>query len=205
MPYVETNEAMPPDVGPVLREWDERVRAEVAFTAPAYDERAALWAAGVFYRTCQMSVDREPGEVLVRKVLAEPCPVPRGPATDYSVDLVFRFLPDLLRLAEQRAPGDAATDVLRSWAREWPLSSVSVTVEGATPADEILEQPSLRRLYLDRIFERKAKDRLTDPRLRRWVAADAGPHAELEARFASFVPAPAPAPEPARAAPPSFS
>lgn len=192
-PYSEVEEKFPSEVDSLLREWDGRVRAEMSFMAPAYEEGAALWAAGSFYRACQLVMDREPGEAVVREALASSCPAPRGAATDYSVDLVFRFLPDLLGYAEQRAPGDAAMDVLRGWAREWPLSSVGLAVETAPPADDILGHPSLRRLYLDRIFERRAKDRMADPRLRRWLEADAGPHAELEARLTALAPVAAPA------------
>lgn len=195
MPFVEAagdGADVPADAADVLREWEARWREEVADVAPAFDAAAAGWAARMFWRASQFLMDREPGEDVVRRVLAEVCPRARGAGADYSVDLVFRFLPDLLRLAEQRAPQDALTEILRGWALEWPLSSAGVAVGTATVSAEVLAHPALRRLYLDRIFACGAKDRLNEPGLRRWIEADAGSHVELAPKAAALTLAPTP-------------
>ena len=209
LPYaadgVAVTEAVTGDAAHLLREREERVREDLAGEAPPYDAGAAGWAARAFYRACQFLVDREPGEEVVRAALAPACPSAPGASTAYSVDLVFCFLPDLLRLAEQRAPGEALTVLLRGWAREWPLSSVGAAAGDVTPGDDVLAQPALRRLYLDRIVERGAKDRLGSPALRRWIEADAGAYPELAGKFAILAPSPAPAPTPASISLPSSS
>lgn len=202
-PFAEPVKTPSPDAAEILRTWETREREELAGEAPAHLPAASGWAAAMLYHACQFLVDREADEATVRRVLAEPCPAPRGPAVEYSVDLVFRFLPDLLRLAEQRAPADALTEILRGWAREWPLSSVGVVIEPATPPGAFWAEASLRRLYLDRVFARGAKDRMGDPAVRGLVEADAGPHREFSAGLAAALPVSNVAP--IRAAPLSLS
>jgi MoxR-vWA-beta-propeller ternary system domain bpX4 len=185
-PFVRAETTLPADAAGFLRDRDELVRAELADGAPALDRAAADWAALQFYHACQFFADRDPVEALVRQVLAVPCPGGPSAERDYSVDLVFRFLPDLIALAEQRAPGDALTAILREWARAWPLSSVGYVIPADVPGvgeGAFMDNVALRRLYLDRIFARSAKDRLADSRVRRQIAADAGPHSELLARL----------------------
>ncbi len=198
MPYVADGAAITEpvtgDAARLLREREERVREDLAGVAPLYDAVAAGWAARAFHRACQFLVDREPGEEVVRAALAPACPSAPGASTAYSVDLIFGFLPDLLRLAEQRAPGEALTALLRGWARAWPLSSVGIAAGEVTAGDEVLAQPALRRLYLDRIVARGAKDRLGSSGLRRWIEADAGAYPELAGKFSILTPSPAPPP-----------
>lgn len=185
-PNTPDEPGLPPDADALLRDWIERDADELAFSAPRPDPRALAWAARHFFRACQLLADREPGEAEVRRALALRCPASPGPETDYAVDLVFRFLPDLLELAVQRAPGDALVEILRAWTREWPLSSVGVPLSEISPGDDTLAHPALRRLYLDRIFARGAKDRLASPGLRRWIEADAGSHPEFASKLAAL-------------------
>lgn len=191
-PFGRTESVLPADAVGVLSDWDETVRAELAGVVPALDRAAAEWAVLQLYHACQFFADRDPGEVIVRQVLAAPCPGAPSAGRDYAVDLVFRFLPDLIALAEQRAPGDVLTEILRAWARDWPLSSVGyVLPAGAAPellgiaVGAFMDNAALRRLYLDRIFARGAKDRLGDSWTRRQLAADAGPYPELLARLSA--------------------
>lgn len=203
-PFSQAERRLPPDAEARWREWEENVRAELVEPAPVPDHAAATWAVLQFYHACQFFADRDPPEAIVRQVLAPTCPGPQAAETDYAVDLVFRFLPDLLVLAEQRAPGDALTAILREWARAWPLSSVGyslVPIGEPAPAPEsasagrtagaFLKHPALRRLYLDRIVARNAKDRVTDPRLRRQLAADLAPFPELSSVLVPSSPTPA--------------
>lgn len=177
---------LPPDADALLRDWIGRDADELAFSAPRPDPHALAWVSRHFFHACQLLADREPGEAAVRRALAPRCPSPPGPETDYAVDLIFRFLPDLLDLAVQRAPGDALVEILRAWTREWPLSSVGVPLSEISPGNDTLAHPTMRRLYLDRIFARGAKDRLASPGLRRWIEADAGSHPEFAGKLAAL-------------------
>lgn len=168
----------------VLQEWDAVIRQDLAGNVPPMDRDVTAWAAQQFFKACQCLVDRDVGEESMRAALGEICPVPRGPRTDYSVDLIFRFLPDLAVIAHRIAPEDGLNRVFENWAHVWPLSSVGiksvspVSISSSSP-DSFFQNAALRRLYLDRITAAVAKDRLSDPEVRRWLEADLGAYPYL--------------------------
>jgi hypothetical protein len=90
----------------VLVEFERHYRREMPGTPPALVVPPARWAAVEWFRVCQFLVFRDVDAELATRVLAIPCPAPRSPSTDYSVDLTFRFLPDVLKLARAAAAGD---------------------------------------------------------------------------------------------------
>lgn len=167
----------------VLREIHSAARAELVSEGPALDLTAALWAARQFYRACQMLVCRDvPAADLVTQLSVE-CPCPRGPATDFSVDLVFCHLPELHAIAQRVAPDDALVARLGEWAQGWPLSSTGIAVVGDPDLAPFAAEPALWRLYLDRVVARHAVDRLRQERVRTSIAADFGAHPELSPSF----------------------
>ena len=163
----------------VVREWDAVQRNELAFTAPELSLAAAEWAAVRFYRGCQALICREVSPQDLRRFFAEPCPEPASAATVYSVDLIFRFLPDLVKLAQQVERGDPLVVELLQLARMWPLSSVGLAEVGEVEAAPILAHPSLRQLYTDRILAANDLARLRDPAVRRAVQSSLGLFPEL--------------------------
>ena len=63
----------------------------------------------------------------------------------YAVDLVFRFLPDLLGFANSANREDPVCGAIRRWAIEWPLSSVGMDLQGGlleTTLQELAPQSS---------------------------------------------------------------
>jgi hypothetical protein len=144
--------------------------------APAFLPEAALWGARYFYHAVQLAVLRDLGEEVVRKYLQD-YPGPRTAEAVYSVDLTFRYLPDLLRLARGLAPGDVLVATLQRTALDWPFSSVGGDMAGDVDPDVILEHPSLRTAYVDRIIREKDTSRLTEPELPEHVRAALGGHA----------------------------
>lgn len=140
----------------------------MACEAPVLVIEAAAWAASRLYRCAQFLVYREIGPDIVEAEFAQACPAP-SPEVCYSVDLAFCFLPDLIALARGISPEDPLTLGLTDLARRWPLSSVGVRGIGEDLGDlGFLDDPSLRRLYADRIIERGDVERL-----REWRAAEA--------------------------------
>lgn len=162
-----------------LREWDRVVRAELAGEAPVLDENAAGWAARQLFKACQCLVDRDIDADGVREALALGWPSAHGPETDYSVDLVFRFLPDLLALSRRHAPHDVLTETMEAWAREWPLSSPGVLLAGGVSPDGFIHHTALRRLYVDRVTALIAMDRIEHAEVRRWLQADLSAYPSL--------------------------
>ena len=139
----------------------DEYRAYLPAGIPKLELAPLQWAAGVFFRAAQFLVFRELGPELLTQDLSVPAPAVTSPVTAYSVDLVWRFLPDLYRIARTAAADDPLVDIINSWAKAWPLSAVGLPID-ITPGEQeppqrwlFLENRGLRRLYLDQILEQK--------------------------------------------------
>ncbi|HVW35773.1 MAG TPA: hypothetical protein VHB99_00660 [Pirellulales bacterium] len=165
----------------------ERHAAEVAEfpgAIPPLAQAAARWAAEQFYRACQFTVNRDAGAEKIAAALAAPCPSAPAASRHVSVDQVFRFLPDLYRLAHAASPDDPLCERLGNWAAEWPLSSVGIANVNPRNIDDVLDHAGLRTLYVDRIIARRDRSRLSEPRVRQAVLAAVGNYRELAADLA---------------------
>jgi len=161
-----------------LAEVDAQARVELAGDPPDYLPAASAWAAVQFYRACQLTVSRDIAPETVAQALGIQPPTTPQPDVCYSVDLVFRFLPDLYRLASQHAPDDILCTELRKWAHHWPLSSVGIRLEQDFTIAPFAESPALFQLYCDRVAAENAADRLGDSRVRARLQTDLGIHDE---------------------------
>ena len=162
-----------------LAAFERQWRDTLAGTPPEFDPAAALWAATRVLRAAQFITYRELGVELMEPTLAVPAPRSDSVAADYNVDLTLRFLPDLARLAKRSAEQDPLLSYFDRWANDWPLSSVGYA--GARPRSvaELLAQPALRTLYVDRIFARQDASRLSDPAVREYMRQVLGAFPEL--------------------------
>ncbi len=165
--------------GAVLLEMDRVTRLNLAGTPPEFIPQVALWAASLFHRGCQFLVCRDIDANIVVKALQEPCPAPHSPAADYSADLTFQYLPDLVTMTRQVASGDPLLQQLVAIAREWPLSSVGIKEVESVKVDAFISNISLRQLYVDRILAREDVSRLGDPRVDEAVREAIGAFPEL--------------------------
>jgi hypothetical protein len=175
----------------VLADFERLYRLEMPGTPPPFDPDAGRWSAMLFLRGCQLAVYRDLPPELIAGELAVPCPCRRGPLTDYSADLVFRFIPDLLTLARGASEKDPLVPRLRELAREWPLYSVGVADLGPVVIDSFADNPSLMALYADRVLAKGDAGRMNDPRLRQAVEAAVGMHRELAGKLAPLLETPA--------------
>jgi hypothetical protein len=146
---------------------------------PEADPAAVEWVTGMFHRASQLLVYRELGEELVTKDLSVPGPDPGSTNAIYSVDLVFRFLPDLWRIAHAASADDPLVKRLAEWSQTWPLSGIGIPHDGPRAIDAILQHSCLRRMLVDRVIEKQAAHLLADARVRELVRAALGSHAHL--------------------------
>jgi len=146
---------------------------------PPVNVAAVEWALTLFYRASQFLVFRELPEEMMRTELDRPCPEEKSAAICYSVDLSFRFLPELLRLTKAVNSQDPMIEFLVVWANEWPLSSVGVSELEVGAVDVILQHPALRTLYVDRILATGDTARLVDPHVSDAVRVALGDFREL--------------------------
>jgi hypothetical protein len=169
----------------VLAEREALVRDEFPGDAPDFRPAAALWAATMIHRACQLAVYRDLDAVTMEKSLAAPGPDSSEAANHYSVDIVLQFLPDLTRLAQSAAADDPLVGRLRQWAVDWPYSSVGLAAN--MPGERLVKSkiaplvahPGMLRAYADRVIERADLSRLDDPAVREAVSAALGAFPDL--------------------------
>lgn len=158
----------------------ERIFAgNLAGKEPAFSIESARWAALLFYRACQFVVCRDAEAKTIKAALEEKCPEPHSPRTEYSVDIVFRFLPDVISMTRAVASADPLLQALLKLAREWPLSSVGVAEVGPVKVSAFIEHPVLLQLYADRIVASADTTRLGDQRVDSTVRQALGAYPEL--------------------------
>jgi hypothetical protein len=161
----------------VLLKAEEVRRLEVPGEPPVWDEASGVWAAGMFFRACQFSVLRHFDAETIRQTLSATCPAEASAARrHYSVDLVFRYLPDLHTLAREASRTDPLVEILEGWGAEWPLSSVGMKNVPAPQVEPLTAEPVLLRYYAERIIARRDRTRLADPRVAEAVRAQFGMH-----------------------------
>jgi hypothetical protein len=142
---------------------------ELSGRAPQFHATAALWAASWLYRAVQLALLRDAGDEKVNELLM-PFDGEITAETIYSVDLCFRYLPDLLGLAKGLAPDDVLVKRLQEAAVQWPFSSVSMPVDVETGIDIILSNDCLCQTYIDRIIAsrdiKRSNNELVNERIR---------------------------------------
>jgi hypothetical protein len=169
----------------VLMAFETQYRQDLPGTPPPLAHEAARWGAVMLYRACQFAAYRDLGEAEIAHALGAACPGDDSPATHYSVDLTFRYLPDLVKLARSTAEGDPLMSRLAHWAEQWPLSSVGIADAKPSQVEAIVNHPCLLRLYVDRIMARRDTSRLANPRVRDCVRESLGMFPEMAPEMAS--------------------
>ncbi len=160
-------------------DFDRSARLALPGAAPALDFAAAEWAAVCLAETARLAISRDAGPEQIVRAYAKPCPAAHSPAVDFSVDLFFRYLPDVFAWVQRLAANDPLVDALRKLAAEWPLSSVGIAGIAPASIDAFVGHAGLRRLYVDRIIARGDPARLADARVADALRAALGDHAEL--------------------------
>lgn len=173
----------------VLVQFESHYRRDLPGEPPPLDVAAAKWAGLRLWHACQLIAFRDLGTETFASLLENPLDPPNGPSEavsqQYSVDLVFRFLPDVHRQARSAAQQDPLVEHLDRWAQQWPLSSVGLPSLAPDVEALIVTHTCLRRLYVDRILACRAKDRLANPCVREAVREALGMYSELAPDLAS--------------------
>lgn len=173
------NQSDDADALPLLQQLDSIAREELALQLPALSPAAALWGARLCHQLCRFVVLRDIGEDQIQAVCAVPCPETRSPQTDWSVDLTLHHLPRLFQLARQLANADPLIIHMKQIAATWPLSSAGIHELENMQLEQVKRDPSLLRLYADRLTAAGDTSRLGDPIVDDLLRSDLGIHHQL--------------------------
>lgn len=160
---------------------ERRVRLDWPGDPPALDVELAVRSAGFIYQASRLVLSRHISAKDGMKLLDHFRIDVKTPAAHYAVDVVGRYLPDLLRLAGGELSDDPIVQRLRTFGKRWPLSSVGVAeIEPEQDSLEVvLNHESLRVEYVDRVLRQNDVARLSDPAVCEWARLAVGPHHEL--------------------------
>lgn len=168
----------------VLARYERLWRQECPSAVPNFRVEAARWAAEQFCLACQFAIFRSVDEQAIHTALATAYANDAGPDVHYSVDLVFRFLPDLVKFVHAASTKDPLENILRGWAHEWPLSSVGMKGIEVANLAVLYESSGLMTLYIDRVFTHGDQSRLEDEVVREHVLAAVGMYPDLAPNLA---------------------
>ena len=153
--------------------------ADMPGDPPEFKTPLANWAASMVFRACQALIDRTINQERLAASIGVAYSGEVDASAHYSVDLVLRYMPDLLRLSKQVSDADPLNTFIMQWATDWPLSSVGIPDVQVENLDVILEHPSLKMHYIDRVIERQDLPRLEDPRVHTTILNHAGMYHDL--------------------------
>jgi hypothetical protein len=185
--FIDLPDELEEDVDEVLASAEKVAVGNLAAASPGFDLACARWAAKIFYGACHFLVCRDVNPETIDAFFKQPCPAAHSPQTDYSVDLVFHYLPELLGMTRAIASGDPLLQQLLTLGKEWPLSSVGISGIEAVEIAAFIEHPGLRQLYVDRIIARADVSRLGDPQIDLAVREALGDYPELSEPMAKHL------------------
>ena len=171
-----------------LVEFEREYRRHLPGKPPGLRPAALRWSVSLFYRAAQCVVHRHLGEGVVIGDLSVLNPEAPTSGCVYSVDLTFRFLPDLLRLARGASEGDPLVTRIVDWGCDWPLSSVGMILPRLGSTEPILADRCLAAMYRDRILAAGDRSRVETPGVQLLLREAAGAHPELAASIGLEVP-----------------
>jgi hypothetical protein len=164
----------------LIAKYEQVYRLEMPGTAPRFVVAAGCWAGTQFFHACQFAVYRDVGAETLNDELNMPFGEPFSGDVHYSVDLVFRYLPELAKFAVSAAEHDPLLGHLDRWATEWPLSSVGMSGIEDVAIDGFVDNSSLMQLYADRIIATGDMSRLRCDAVRQVMRRALGMYPELD-------------------------
>ncbi len=159
-----------------LKEEYERECLEYPNGAPDFDGAAALWAARTIYITAQFLLYREKTGTETSELLPSYGDL-QTPGAILSADLCLRFLPDILEKAREISLEDPLIMLLEKHLYQWHFSGVGYPLhKERLDWPLILESDCVRKLYVDRIIQRRSLSLTGIPVLQTWIKAALGDH-----------------------------
>lgn len=163
-----------------LRRHETDAANDAPYTTPLHNVEASVWSAQAFAWAAGILIDRGESEVKIPNWLDETRPLGLDPSEHWSVDLVFRLMPDLVRRSEKIAKGDPFNDELSQLLAPWPLACVGTSIENPRASIcVVMENDCLRTMYVDRILLRADSRRVEDETVQPWVQRVVGDYPNL--------------------------
>lgn len=143
------------------------------------NKEAAVWAAKVLYHSAQLYLIRKN----TAKDLDQLIPQYKGTmdiSSILSADLALRFLPQVVSVLQSADPEDPLITMLENILLQFHYSGVGHDLDlEKINWEEELKDKTYRKLYLERIVEKKACKLAEIPLINQWLIAEFGLHKDV--------------------------
>jgi len=148
------------------------------FSVPSFNQEAALWAAEYVYITAQLLLYRK-DDAKDLKSLLPTAEFDVTASSILSVDLCFRFIPDMIRELQFIDPEDPLLPVLETELNKWHYSGIKyITDLEPINLDILFTNQCLQQLYLNRVVDYKNKKLAQHPQLNALLTENFGIYEE---------------------------
>lgn len=157
----------------------EKERLEFLSTAIHCDKEAAVWGAKVLYHSAQLYLIRENtskdlDQLIPRMKITTDVP------TILSADLSLRFLPQIISVLQTADPYDPLVKILEEILTQFHYSGIGYPLKlEKVNWEKELQDKTYRKLYLERIVEKKAYSLAETPYINKLLVADFGLHKDV--------------------------
>ncbi|WP_294288410.1 hypothetical protein [uncultured Chryseobacterium sp.] len=157
----------------------EKERLEFLSSDIVCDRETALWAAKVLYHSAQLHLIRQNTAKDLNRLIP-PFKGKREVAALLSADLSLRFLPQIVSALQIADPEDPLVQMLESVLKQFHYSAVGfdLELEGINWEEE-LKDKTYRKLYLERIVEKKAYKLAEIPYINQLLIAEFGLYKDI--------------------------
>lgn len=157
----------------------EKERLEFLSDTIVCDPETALWAAKVVYYSAQLHLIRQNTAKDLNKLIP-PFKGEREVSTLLSADLSLRFLPQIVSALQMADPEDPLVKMLESVLKQFHYSAVGsdLELEGINWEEELRDK-TYRKLYLERIMEKKAYKLAEIPYINQLLIAEFGLYKDI--------------------------
>ena len=167
------------DTADYLESEFEKERLEFLSLETGFDKEAAVWAAKVLYHSAQLYLIRKD----ISKDLQKLIPDYKGKkdiSSILSADLSLRFLPQIISALHTADPEDPLIKMLENILQHFHYSAVGldVKIENINWEEE-LKDKTYRKLYLERIVEKRSYQMAGIPYINQLLIAEFGLHKDL--------------------------
>lgn len=157
----------------------EKERLEFLSTDISCDKESAVWAAKVLYYSAQLYLIRENTAKDLDKLIPK-LKIASDTSSVLSADLSLRFLPQIITLMQTADPYDPLVKILEEILTQFHYSGIGypLNLEKVNWEKE-LKDKTYRKLYLERIVERKAYELAENPYVNQLLIAEFGLYKEI--------------------------
>jgi hypothetical protein len=157
----------------------EKERLEFLSDQINCDKETAVWAAKILYHSAQLYLIRENTAKDLQKLIPE-FKDKRDISSILSADLSLRFLPQIISALQNADPEDTLVKMLENILQQFHYSAVGLDMDlSKINWEEELKDKTYRKLYLERIVEKKAYSLAEIPYINHLLIAEFGLHKDI--------------------------